>query len=86
MDQKFIMFYLGLKRARIVAIYGGLVATLTSEVVLNGSITLPCHSGSFTGATDPNPNVRPDLVSTESNEVILTALEERPFLSVYQLA
>jgi hypothetical protein len=84
MNQKFIVLYLGLKGMSAIDAHDDYVATLKSEAVCYDSVTRSFRNRSFTGVTDPNPNVQTDPVFTQSDEVIVAALEDQPFRSVRQ--
>jgi hypothetical protein len=84
MDQKSIVLYLSLKKMRAVEIHADLVATLKIEAVWHGSITRHLRSRSFTASIDPGQSEQRDLILTESDMAILTALEKQPLSSVRQ--
>jgi hypothetical protein len=76
---------LSLKGLNAVEIHNDLIGTLKDRAKSYGAVTYYLCKPSFASPKTPQPSEGPAPILTESDEVILLVLSEKPFASMRQL-
>jgi hypothetical protein len=86
MDQRTIVAYLALKRLSAHAIHKDLMATLRRDAMAYSTIAHYLHEAHCSHSSQRTTSIEVSKALDDSNEVILSSLDENPFASVRQLS
>jgi hypothetical protein len=86
MDQQSIVLYVSRKGLSPLAIHDDLVATPGADVVSYSSVTRYLREAIFASSNPPDPLSPPEHQLDNSDQVILLAPADQPFVSIRELS
>jgi hypothetical protein len=86
MDQRTIVAYLALKAFSARAIHEDLMATLGRDAMAYSTVVRYLHDAHYSPSSQRTASVEASRALDDSDEAILSSLDENPFVSVRQLS